>query len=125
MQIACERRSSKAHGLTGAMAVLGALAWSTAAMAWTGQPLAYGAGATGGPSVPVLDTGNNTVVATLPCCQFSAISPDSKYLYSFSFLSVGVIDTASGNVIATIPIPPSREAYAFGAIAVSPDGKSI
>jgi YVTN family beta-propeller protein len=76
----------------------------------------------GSNTVSVIDTGNNTVVATIPVgfLPFGiAITPDGTRAYAANESSntVSVIDTATNTVIATIPVGQTP----FG-VAITPDG---
>src|SRR5215470_5350561 len=62
-------------------------------------------------SVSVVDTGSNTVVATIPVGPIPraiAVSPDLRFLYVVNSGgltgSVSVVDTATNAVIATVPV---------------------
>jgi YVTN family beta-propeller protein len=76
-------------------------------------------------NVSVIDTANNTVIATIPVGTFPqgvAVSPDGRKVYVANESSnyVSVIDTAKNKVTATIPVgiePPG--------VAVSPDSRKV
>ncbi|MBV9058906.1 MAG: Hsp70 family protein [Pseudonocardiales bacterium] len=73
-------------------------------------------------AIDVLDTGSNSVVATIPQPArpyLPAVSPDGKRLYvpNHDVAGVSVIDTATNAVIAQIPVAPNPHWVAF-----SPDG---
>jgi YVTN family beta-propeller protein len=106
------------------MAGLGAIAWSSEAMALTGQPLAYVANSGG--TVSVIDTGDNTVVDTIQLGNGPsgvAVTPDGKRVYVVlnNSGSVSVIDTAS-NLVVGNPIPVGSSPQN---VAMAPDGKRI
>jgi YVTN family beta-propeller protein len=70
----------------------------------------------------VIDTNNNTVVATIPVGQFPggvAFTPDGTHAYVTNSYddTVSVIDTASNSVLVTIPIGTFPVA-----VAITPDG---
>jgi YVTN family beta-propeller protein len=74
-------------------------------------------------AVDVLDTGSNTVVATIPQPPrpyLPAVSPDGKRLYvpNHDVAAVSVVDTATNAIIAQIPVPPNPHWVDF-----SPDGR--
>lgn len=113
---------------------LGAMGLSGDALAWTGQPLAYVAtfDDNGNSLVEVIDTGSNTLMATVPIAhevyaRGAAVTPDGKRVYvvnggdfpNFDG-SVSVIDTASLTVSTSIP--GFRD---LSAVAVAPDGKHV
>ena len=111
------------------MAGLGAIAWSSEAMALTGQPLAYVANQYDGTngSVSVIDTGNNTVVDTIQLignCAGIAVAPDGRHIYVADPLSqtVQVIETVNetNRLVATVLLSGSPT-Y----VAVTPDGKRV
>ncbi|HET9256947.1 MAG TPA: Hsp70 family protein [Pseudonocardiaceae bacterium] len=69
-------------------------------------------------AIDVLDTGSNTVIATIPQLArpyLPAISPDGKRLFvpNHDIASVSVIDTASNTVTAQIAVPPNPHWVAF------------
>jgi YVTN family beta-propeller protein len=66
-------RSAVAFWAMHAMGLV-AMAWPGEALAWTGQPLAYVTD-TGHGTVSVIDTGDNTVVNTVPVGQTPAGLP--------------------------------------------------
>ena len=114
---------------------LGATAWPGAAVALTGQPLAYVTSTNG---IAVVDTGDNQVVATIPGPALpAAVSPDGKYVYAFAastsdfVFNISVISAGNNRVVATIPLDVSKVQYGVSlnqnssAIAVSPDGTKI
>ena len=73
----------------------------------------------------VIDTTNNTVIATVPVGTKPwevAVSPDGKKAYVANFFSntTSVIDTTNNTVTATVPVGT----YPSG-IAVSPDGTKV
>jgi YVTN family beta-propeller protein len=82
------------------------------------------------PTVFVIDTASNTVVAEVTVGEVNnpyvvistgvAITPDGKQVYvtnSFPLDTVSVIDTASNTVVATVPVGGNP-----GGVAVTPDG---
>jgi YVTN family beta-propeller protein len=104
---------------------LGALAWPVEALARTGQLLAYVTNSLGN-TVSVIDTGDNTVIATVPVGYYPygiAVTPDGKYVYVANCggqsETLSVIDAASNTVVGN-PIPVGGCPVG---IAVTPDGK--
>ena len=77
---------------------------------------------TSGSTVSVIDTGNDTVIATIPIASSSpdgaAVSPDGTLLYVASEGGVvSVISTATNSVVGTIPVGAGADTIAF-----SPNG---
>ena len=72
-------------------------------------------------TVSVIDTSNNSVIATIPVAAVpdgAAVSPDGTLVYVASESgSISVINTATNTVTATIPVGSSADFVAF-----SPDG---
>jgi len=73
-------------------------------------------------TLSVIDTANNTVVATIPVGKLPngvAVTPDGTHAYVTNTIdsTVSVIDTPSNTVVATIPV----ELGSFG-VAIPPDG---
>ena len=109
------------------VALLGAMAVASIALAWTGKPLAYVTnGGFGDNTVSVIDTGDNAIVDTVrvgasPQCV--AVAPDGKHVYvGNSDGTISVIETSAqtDTVSSTIPGVPSPIA-----LAVSPDGQKV
>jgi YVTN family beta-propeller protein len=79
-------------------------------------------------TVTVIDTGTNTVVATIPVDPKPvgvAITPDGTraYVTSAGGTSVSVIATATNTVVATIPVDAAYADPNYGAgVAITPDG---
>jgi YVTN family beta-propeller protein len=75
-------------------------------------------------TVSVIETANNTVVATIPVggeCTGVAITPDGTHAYVANLASltentVSVIDTANNTVVATITV-----GFAPNGVAITPD----
>lgn len=119
-------RVLRARGLAGQWAALAigfsAAAWSGEALARTGQPLAYVTSFASN-SISVIDTGNNTVVGTIPVGngpEGIAVAPDGKHVYVAISTDndLSVIDTTTDKVVKRIAVTGG----AFLA-AVTPDGK--
>ncbi len=75
-----------------------------------------------GSTVSVIDTGNDTVISTIPIASSSpdgaAVSPDGTLLYVASEGGVvSVISTATNSVVGTIPVGAGADTIAF-----SPNG---
>src|SRR4029077_8815160 len=77
----------------------------------------------GGPTVSVIDTATNSVVATIPVGIDPvgvAITPDGTRAYVTNlFNSVSVIDTVTNTVVATIPLGTNQNP---DWVAITPDG---
>ena len=78
-------------------------------------------------AVSVIDTGRNTVVATIPVGQFPngvAITPDGTHAYvaNQGDGTVSVIDTARNNVVATIPVGAGPVGVAITSDGTHPSG---
>jgi YVTN family beta-propeller protein len=131
-----DQSALRAHGFAAmsALVMMGATAWPGEVVAWTGRPLAYLATfvGTGDSRVEVIDTGSNSLVATVPIAhevfaRGAAVTPDGKRVYvvnggdypNFDG-SVSMIDTASLTVTASIP-----GFHDLSAVAVAPDGKHV
>jgi YVTN family beta-propeller protein len=88
------------------LALLAAIAVAVAASPAPATPFAYvGSQAGGSPSVKVIDTATDTVVATIPvdtAVGGVAVSPDGSRVYVTPY-SIKVIDTSTNTVAATIP----------------------
>jgi len=115
--------------LTSLLMGTGPLVLPGAAMAWTGQPLAYVG--TANNTVTVIDTGDNKVVDKVPVSispSFIAVTPDAKHAYVAGSDSSGqnggvaAIETLNqtDTVVTTIPVP-----YNPLGIVASPDGKRV
>ncbi|SFK51947.1 YncE family protein [Methylocapsa palsarum] len=96
-----------------------------AALAWTGQPLAYVANS-GGNTVSVIDTGDNFVVKSIPVGKNPnsvAVSSDGRRVYvsNSGDNTVSVIDASeqTNKVIAKISVASACP------LAVAPDGKHV
>src|ERR1035437_1488086 len=81
-------------------------------------------------NVSVIDTINNTVIATVPVKSHPfgvAVSPDGKKVYvaNNDDDNVSVIDTATRNVTCTVPIGVDLIGYFPFGVAVSPDGGRV
>src|SRR5271165_4240434 len=120
-----ESRALRARGLAAQWAVLAiglsAAAWSGEALARTGRPLAYVTNNASN-SISVIDTGDNTVVDTIPVGTNPygvAVAPDGKHVYVTNYVSndVSVIDSRTNKVVATVPVGTNP----YG-VAVAPDG---
>ncbi len=107
------------RGVDAMAAALFALALSGPTQA---APFAYITGINSG-GVSVLDTANNTVVATVPAGINTfgvAVTPDGGFAYITNQSSVSVIASASNTVVATVPVGLSP----YG-VAVTPDGAFV
>jgi YVTN family beta-propeller protein len=115
--------------LTSLLMGTGPLVLPGAAMAWTGQPLAYVG--TSNNTVTVIDTGDNKVVDKVPVSispSFIAVTPDAKHAYVAGGDSldqnggVAVIETLNqtDTVVTTIPVQ-----YVPQGIVASPDGARV
>src|ERR1700686_4539865 len=76
----------------------------------------------GSDNVSVIDTSNNTVVATVPVGSNPygvAITPNGNYAYVtiFGGTYVSVIDTSNNTVVATVPVGPGP-----AGVAITPNG---
>jgi YVTN family beta-propeller protein len=88
------------------------------------QPLAYVTNEVDS-TVSVINTGNNTVVSTIPVGQGPigvAFTPDGTlaYVTNANDNTVSVIDTASNKVVATIPVGNSPVAVAITRDGIDP-----
>jgi YVTN family beta-propeller protein len=102
---------------------------STASDPRVGQPLAYVASQPKGVSaVTVIDTGTNSVKATIPIgfeASYLAVTPDAKHVYVAGASNnaggtVAVIDTGPEKVRTSISLP-----YVPQGIVASPDGTRV
>ncbi len=106
-------------------------AWSGAVLLFVGLsapaawavPYAYVANLSSD-TVSVIDTANNTVVATVPGGNpvYVTVSPDGSRVYVANYTSdtVSVIDTATDSVVATVPVGTGPDN-----VTVSPDGSRV
>jgi YVTN family beta-propeller protein len=119
------RTGNRAARARGFMALCAVLAMGLGLMARPAEaaPFAYVANFTSN-TVSVIDTGTNTVVATVPVAGPSpvgaAVTPDGKraYVPNGNSDTVSVIDTTTNTVVATVTVGSFP-----GGIAVTPDGK--
>jgi DNA-binding beta-propeller fold protein YncE len=93
------------------------LASPGAALAWTGQPLAYVVPSNN--TITVIDTGDNRVVDTIQLGSPAgglAVSPDGRFVY---LANGSVIETAKDSDTLIAPLPVD------GNLAVSSDGNNV
>jgi YVTN family beta-propeller protein len=117
-------RAACARGFV-ALWVMLAIGLGFAASPAAAAPFAYVANSSDN-TVSVIDTGTNTVVATVPIGTFPigvAVAPDGKHAYVTNFLSnnVSVIDTASNTVVAMVPVGPAPSS----GVAITLAGKHV
>ena len=83
---------------------------------WAAAPRAYITNSDG--TISVVDTGSNSVVATIPVGEFGqvAINPAGTYVYvtDYSNNQVLVIDTRQKTVVATVPVGHGPGGIAIG-----------